>query len=174
MEGTVSQMRGVTLSMKEKFIRFICILLFAYAAFPLFAASSSKTMYVSLDPASLKESASSFSRDVATIDYAAKVRVLEEKKNWVRIELVNNTSVTGWIPSSALSSKKIKAKGSGTTADADEIALAGKGFTSSIEAVYADEYAIDYEPVNFVEAQAVTNESILAFIREGGLAGGNE
>lgn len=159
--------------MKEKFVRFLLILLIAVVSWPVFAAPSSKTMYVSLDPASLKESASTFSRDVGTVEYAAKVRVIEEKKNWVRIELLNDSRVTGWIPSSALSSKKIKAKGTGTTADADEIALAGKGFTSTIEAVYADEYAIDYSSVNYTEEQAASLDDILAFIREGGLCGGN-
>lgn len=158
--------------MKEKFIRFAFILLVAAAAYPLFAAPSSKTMYVSLDPVSLKESASSFSKDVGTIEYASKVRVLEEKKNWVHIELESNPGINGWVPSSALSSKKIKAKGTGTTADADEIALAGKGFTSSIEAVYAEEYAIDYSAVDYAEEQAASMEDILTFIREGGLAEG--
>lgn len=160
--------------MKEKFIRFILFLVIATVVCPVYAASSKKTMYVSLDPVSLKESASSFAKDVGTIEYASKVRVLEEKKNWVRIELVDNTNVCGWVPSTALSSKKIKAKGTGATADADEIALAGKGFTSTIEAVYADEYAVDYEPVNYTESQAASMDAILAFIREGGLAGGDE
>lgn len=159
--------------MKRKLTAILLLLLLAAAATPLFAAGS-KTMYVSLDPVSLKESASSFARDVGTIEYASKVRVLEEKKNWVRIELVSDTRVTGWVPASALSSKKIKAKGTGTSADADEIALAGKGFTSTIEAIYADEYAIDYEPVNYAEEQAASADEILEFIREGGLAGGEE
>lgn len=160
--------------MKEKFIRFLLIAFIVVTAYPLFAASSSKTMYVSLDPASLKESASSFSKDVGTVGYASKVRVLEEKRNWVRIELESDPSVSGWIPSSALSSKKIKAKGSGTTADADEIALAGKGFTATIESAYANEYSVDYGPVNYAEEQAASADDILAFIREGFLAGGDE
>lgn len=160
--------------MKEKFIRFLLIAFIVVTAYPLFAASSSKTMYVSLDPASLKESASSFSKDVGTVGYASKVRVLEEKRNWVRIELEGDPSVSGWIPSSALSSKKIKAKGSGTTADADEIALAGKGFTATIESAYANEYSVDYGPVNYAEEQAASADYILAFIREGFLAGGDE
>ena len=160
--------------MKEKFIRFLLIAFIVVTAYPLFAASSSKTMYVSLDPASLKESASSFSKDVGTVGYASKVRVLEEKRNWVRIELEDDPSVSGWIPSSALSSKKIKAKGSGTTADADEIALAGKGFTATIESAYANEYSVDYGPVNYTEEQAASADDILAFIREGFLAGGDE
>lgn len=159
--------------MKDKFIRYLLILLFAVSAFPLFAASP-KTAYVSLDPASLKESASSFSKDIGTVEYGAKVRVLEEKKSWSRIELYDNSGVTGWIPSSALSSKKIKAKGSGATADADEIALAGKGFTATIEAVYADEYEIDYSAVEYAELQTPSQDAILEFIREGGLAGGEE
>lgn len=160
-------------SMNRKFICILLCLLVAAAAAPLFAAGT-KTMYVSLDPASLKESASSFSKDVGEIEYAAKVRVLEEKKNWVRIELYDDKSVTGWVPSSALSSKKLKAKGSGATADADEIALAGKGFTSTIEAVYADEYNIDYSAVDYAESQAADPDTILSFINEGGLAGGIE
>lgn len=162
--------------MKDKFIRyllFLLFLLFAASAVPLFAAGP-KTAYISLDPASLKESASSFSKDIGTVEYGSKVLVLEEKKNWARIELYDNRSVTGWVPSSALSTKKIKAKGSGATADADEIALAGKGFTATIEAVYADEYSIDYSAVDYAELQTPSQDAILEFIREGGLAGGEE
>lgn len=162
--------------MKNKCIRYfliMLILLAGAAVSPLFAAGP-KTAYISLDPASLKESASSFSKDVGQIDYAAKVRVLEEKKNWSRIELFDDKSVTGWVPSSALSSKKIKAKGTGAIADADEIALAGKGFTSTVEAVYAEEYEIDYTPVDYAELQSASPEAVLEFIREGGLAGGAE
>lgn len=159
--------------MKRKYICLLLVLFIAASSASLFAAGP-KTMYVSLDPASLKESASSFSKDVGTVDYAAKVRVLEEKKNWVRIELTSDPSVSGWVPATALSSKKLKAKGTGATADADEIALAGKGFTSTIEAVYADEYAIDYAPVDYTEEQAASAEDILTFINEGGLEGGNE
>lgn len=160
--------------MKRKIISILTVFVLAVlTAFPLSAASP-KTAYVTLDPASLKESASSFSKDIGTVEYAAKVRVLEEKKSWSRIELFDDRSVTGWIPSSALSSKKIKAKGTGATADADEIALAGKGFTSTIEAVYADEYDIDYGPVDYAELQSPDPAAILEFIREGGLAGGDE
>lgn len=161
--------------MKDKFIRrllLVTLAVTALSAFPLAAAPAAKTMYVSLDPASLKESASSFAKDVGTVEYAAKVRVLEEKKSWVRIELVDDKSVTGWVPSSALSAKKIKAKGTGATADADEIALAGKGFTATIEAAYADEYSIDYAPVDYTEEQLASSDAILDFIREGGLEGG--
>lgn len=163
--------------MKDKFIRHLLLLVLAVTAFsvlPLYAAPSSKTMYVSLDPAPVKESASSFSKDVGSVAYGDRVLVLEEKKNWMRIECVDDTSVTGWVPASALSTKKIKAKGTGTTADADEIALAGKGFTSTIEAVYAEEYDIDYSAVDFAEEQTASVDAILDFIREGGLAGGDE
>lgn len=161
--------------MKDKFFRYVLILLLfsLIAATPLFAAAP-KTAYISLDPASLKESASSFSKDVGTVEYATKVRVLEEKKSWSRIELFDNPGITGWVPSSALSAKKLKAKGSGATADADEIALAGKGFTSTIEAVYAEEYAVDYSAVDFAELQTPSPEAVLEFIREGGLNGGEE
>lgn len=79
----------------------------------------------------------------------------------------------GWIPSSALSKKKVLASSS-TTADAKEIALAGKGFSSSIESTYAKEFNVDYSDVDYVESQSVSDKELQSFIVEGQLNSGED
>ncbi|MCR4953206.1 MAG: SH3 domain-containing protein [Treponema sp.] len=147
------------------------ILLFALISTISFAYAkpSKKPMYIAMDPAPLREKASAVSAKVGELNYGDEVRVLQEKKNWSLICLYEDESVQGWIPNTALSKKKIVAKGSKTSADADEIALAGKGFNSTIEAVYAEEYEIDYSQVDYVESQSVSEAEIEKFAKEGKL-----
>ncbi|MCR4954415.1 MAG: SH3 domain-containing protein [Treponema sp.] len=147
------------------------ILLFALISTISFgyAKPSKKPMYIAMDPAPLREKASAVSTKVGELNYGDEVLVLQEKKNWSLICLYYDDSVQGWIPNTALSKKKIVANGSKTSADADEIALAGKGFNSTIEAVYAEEYEIDYSQVDYVESQSVSEAEIEKFAKEGKL-----
>lgn len=152
-----------------KKVLFAIFIITAYS--PIFAKdNSTQVMYVSLDPAPLKEKASAASKDLGSLDYATPVFILEEKKTWIYVSAVENADLTGWIPSTSVTRKKLKANEIAATANADEIALAGKGFCSAIEAVYADEYNIDYRDVNYIEEQAIKDyDEILDFIYEGGL-----
>ena len=158
----------------KKNLKTILISLLLGLSFNLFAASdSSKLQYVTLDPAPLQEKASAASKKIGTVDYASAVKVIQEKKGWVFVSLADDPSVQGWLPATALTTKKIKAKGKAANADADEIALAGKGFNSTIEAVYADEYMIDFSDVNLMETFNSSDiEEIIDFAYEGNLNAG--
>lgn len=133
------------------------------------AYAKSKTMYICLEPAVLREKASAVSSKIHELEYGTPVYVIQEKKNWALVCDVEDDSVSGWVPATALSKKKIVAKGSKTSADADEIALAGKGFNSTIEAVYSDEFEIDYSSVDYVESLQTSEASVVKFIKEGQL-----
>ena len=76
------------------------------------------------------------------------------------------------MPASALTSKKIKDKASATSANADEIALAGKGFNSTIEAVYAEEYSMNFDIVDYIETLGAGQEEAIAFAKAGNLNDG--
>ena len=73
---------------------------------------------------------------------------------------------------SALTSKKIKDKNNAASADADEIALAGKGFNSTIEAVYAEEFEVSFDIVDYIETLGADTEEAVEFARAGKLNDG--
>ena len=151
----------------------LTVLLVAFClTLPMFAASKTKTQYVAIDPAPLKAKPAASSKKVGTIEYASAVTVLQEENAWVYVQLVEDKSVAGWLPASALTSKKIKDKADATSANADEIALAGKGFNSTIEAVYAEQYEMNFDIVNYIESLGAEQEEAIAFAQAGQLNDG--
>lgn len=139
---------------------------------PIFSASKAKTQYVAIDPAPLKAKPAASSKKIGSIEYASAVIVLQEEKSWVYVQLVDDKSVEGWLPASALTSKKIKDKANAASANADEIALAGKGFNSTIEAVYAEEYQMNFDVVDYIETLSASEEETITFAKEGQLNDG--
>lgn len=140
---------------------------------PVFAASSkTKTMYIALENAQLKAKPASAAKKVAEAEYAAAVVVIKTEKSWSYVQLESDSSVEGWIPTTALTSKKIKDKKDAASADADEIALAGKGFNSTIEAVYAEQFEVSFEIVDYIETLGTDTDEAVAFAREGQLNDG--
>lgn len=154
--------------MKKLLLLFVVLCL----AVPSFSASKTKTQYVAIDPAPLKAKPAASSKKVGSVEYAAAVRVIKEDKSWVYVQLVDDESVEGWLPASALTSKKLKDKGSSASANADEIALAGKGFNSTIEAVYAEQYEMNFDIVDYIETLGADQEEAVAFAKEGQLNDG--
>ncbi len=139
---------------------------------PMFSASKPKTQYVAIDPAPLKAKPAASSKKVGSIEYASAVLVLKEEKAWVYVQLADDKSVEGWLPASALTPKKIKDKANAASANADEIALAGKGFNSTIEAVYAEEYEMNFAIVDYIESLGAKQEEAIAFAQQGQLNDG--
>ena len=93
-------------------------------------------MYVKVEEAVLKESPSFWGKNGASVFYGEEVVILEEKNSWKKVQLVIDSSVSGWISESSLTQKKIVASGNRVSASTEELALAGKGFTAEIEAEY--------------------------------------
>lgn len=151
----------------------ITVLLFVLClSLPVFSASKAKTQYVTIDPAPLKAKPAASSKKIGTVEYASAVRVLKTEKNWVYVQLADNNTVEGWLPATALTSKKIKDKVNSTSANADEIALAGKGFSSTIESVYAEQFELNFDIVDYIESLGEEPEDVIAFAQEGQLNDG--
>jgi hypothetical protein len=82
-------------------------------------------------------------------------------------------SLTGWVSTSNLTGKRINPSGTGTSASAKEVALAGKGFSEEVENAYKAETQLNYTGVNAVEAITVAERDLYNFLVEGHLAMGN-
>ena len=140
---------------------------------PVCAASSKqKTYYVAIDPAPLKAKPSASAKKTGTVEYASAVIIVKTEKSWAYIQLKDDTTVEGWLPESYLTDKKIKVKAEAASANADEIALAGKGFNSTIEAVYAEQYEVNFALVDYIETLGADPLDAVAFAKEGDLNDG--
>lgn len=163
----------------EKIRSFLSPLLMPLALFVLFPASSSadsagRTMYVNVQKTTVKKSTWFFSGSAGKLSYGDAVQVVSEKSKWS--EVVSG-SLRGWVPTSSLTKKKIVLKGdaNAVSASADELALAGKGFSADAENVFRSENsALRYDVVDKIEQNEPALEAVYAFIVDGGLSGGGE
>lgn len=141
-------------------------LFIAMIACTSFIYAKPKKMYVSAEKINLKSSTSFFAKQLETLDYGQQVLVLETKGKWSKVQPVENAEISGWISSSLLSKRKLISAFNNFSATTDELALAGKGFSSS------DNWGknkANYDAVKQIEGQIISNEELLNFIQEGEL-----
>lgn len=149
----------------KKFL--LTCLILASATF-CFGASK---MYIKSQNAELLEKASSFAKAVSTVEFGDEVTVTDEDKDWSFVESKENPAAKGWIKTVNLSKRKLTTKSS---ANAKEIALAGKGFSAEVENLYANSEDGNFEAVNKVEMATVDKDVLLSFILEGELQGADK
>lgn len=132
-------------------------------------------MYICNNTVDVMEKPSARSKKIGALSYSNKVTIIEEKNNWVFIQSDSNNSIKGWVPSGTLTKKKITTQNKAGSANASEIALAGKGFSASIEKEYAQAHNVDFSDIDYIESLSVTDEKNIKFMNEGNLkSGGND
>jgi uncharacterized protein YgiM (DUF1202 family) len=134
--------------------------------------SGGSTAYVSAKTVKVKSSTGFFAGTRGTLSYGAQVTVLQINGKWAEIRSAGSPSITGWLASSNLTTRRLSAAGSGTSASAGEIALAGKGFNEEVENAYKAGGKLNYEDVDKTEALQVSQEDLYQFVTEGHLAEG--
>jgi SH3-like domain-containing protein len=130
-----------------------------------------KTMYVTAKTIEVKSSTAFFSDTLGTLSYGAPVSILQEYGKWVQVKSSEPPELSGWVSAASLTSKRI-ISGSSTSASANEIALAGKGFNQEVENVYRQNGTLNYEAVDAMEAISIPNRQLFSFLQEGRLARG--
>ncbi|GHT79846.1 hypothetical protein FACS1894130_09820 [Spirochaetia bacterium] len=129
-------------------------------------------MYVATKNAELKSSTGFFAETVAVLQYGEQVTLLRENSKWMEVRLVNRTTLTGWLLANSLTSKRI-VSGTAASASADELALAGKGFSAEIETAYKRNTPVNYVEIDAMEAQGVSNQDLYDFLIQGHLKTGD-
>lgn len=133
-------------------------------------AASNATMSVQVRKADIRETPSFLGKIVTSVAYGDKVTVQSENGAWLQ---VSSGSLSGWVHNSALTKKNIVMKsgeGAPTSASSGEMALAGKGFNSDVEAQFkANHKEIDFTWVDKMEKIRIPANSIREFAREGNL-----
>ena len=102
-----------------------------------------------------------------------RVEIQESQGAWARVSLAGGAA--GWMHNSALTSQKIVlAAGRDDArvgAAGDELALAGKGFNSDVEAQFKKDHKnIDFTWVDKMEKIKISSSEMQAFLRAGGVA----
>lgn len=129
--------------------------------------SRSRDCYISVMEIEAKSSPSIWGKANGTFYYGDKVSVVEKKNSWIK---VSKGGTSGWVKDSCVTSRKIRADGK-VSVNADEIALAGKGFSNSLEAQYSSSYDIDFDEVDYMEKVNLSDWALKDFIDEGELKG---
>jgi SH3-like domain-containing protein len=150
----------------------IALLLLSAAAA---ATGQAKQMSVNVKETQVREAPSYLGKVLGKLAYGDQVQVLESKKDWARIKAPAK-KIEGWINMSALTAKKVVLSSGTATADQNassgEVALAGKGFNSQIEAENRQDATFDYATVDRMSLSVVQAEQVSAFLEQGKLAQG--
>ncbi len=144
----------------------------ALALAALGASAADKAMSVQIKTGELRESPSFLGRVVTTVAYADRVTVTAQQGAWMKASTAKGAS--GWIHSSALTSKKIVMQAgqqAQSAASSDELALAGKGFNSDVEAKFkAQNGKANFAAVDRMETIVIPPAKLAEFLRDGGVA----
>ncbi|HMO49717.1 MAG TPA: SH3 domain-containing protein [Kiritimatiellia bacterium] len=129
-------------------------------------------MSIQVQTGQLRETPSFLGRVVATANYADRVTVIAKQGVWSQVRHPNGQ--TGWIHESALTRERIVLRAGAQdvhrTASGEELAMAGKGFNSQVEAEFRDKNReVDFTWIDRMEAISVAESEIMKFLREGGL-----
>lgn len=149
---------------------FLLAFLLAFAA----AGNAGKMMSVQVKKGDVRATPNFLGKIVSNLAYGDRVEVLETRGSWHRVAPAGK-GAAGWMHASALSDKRIVlkagAKDAQAAASGGELALAGKGFNSDVEAEFrARNRDLDFSVIDRMQAEEVPQEKIALFLKEGGLA----
>ncbi|MDR0388540.1 MAG: hypothetical protein LBH73_00540 [Spirochaetaceae bacterium] len=134
-------------------------------------ALAGKTVYVTVKTAQLKESTGFFARSRGSLQYGDVCTVLQERGRWVEIRSNTNRNLHGWIAAANVSTRRVVSSSTSASASADELALAGKGFSEEVERSYRTEGDLNYDAIDRMEQSVVSTNDLRNFVVEGHLAG---
>lgn len=117
----------------------------------------------------LRSSPSFLGSVTATPAYGDKVKLVEDKGVWKKVIARKNT---GWMHESALTAKTLLLQAGKadvrTGASKGELALAGKGFNSRVEAEFKSKNSnIQYSWVDRMETHVIKPGQMQAFLKQG-------
>lgn len=152
--------------------KIICILGILLCACALFAVQVGDTVYVAVKKTEIKAGTGNFDKVVAQAVYGDELIIDKASNKFHRVHKAGDASVSGWISATSVTTKKIVTSSKKVTASADEIALAGKGFSEQVENGYkTSNKKLDYSSVDRLESFRITDSALKSFIEDGELYG---
>ena len=135
-------------------------------------AAGPKAMSVQVKNSPVREQPSFLAKTIVLVNYGDRLQVLEQQGDWSKVS--TSGGQTGWIHTSALTKKKVVmeagTENAQTAASGEELALAGKGFNSDVEADFkAKNRQVDFTWVDRMEKVKVAPETMWQFLTDGGI-----
>jgi hypothetical protein len=134
------------------------------------AAVAAETVTVVVKKTSVRRDRQFYAPTVAEAALGDSFAVLAREKGWVR---VGTRAGEGWLHESAVTEKKVAASSQGPaggTVDAQDVALAGKGFNPQVESEYRKKYPqADFAGVDRMEQLGASEKDLAAFVSDGNL-----
>jgi uncharacterized protein YgiM (DUF1202 family) len=156
----------------------ILIILFIFSV--LVSVSRADELTVQVKSGKVRARPSFLGKIVATLSYGDRVTVIREESEWVLAQKAG--SPQGWIHISALTDDFVElssgTSNAETAASSDELALAGKGFNSDVEAEFKTRNEdVDFTWIDLMEKIIISPEQMEGFLKMGGITvpdGGGE
>jgi hypothetical protein len=134
------------------------------------AAAGAELVAVIVRKTSVRRDRQFYAPTVAEAVLGDSFTVLARERGWVK---VRTGSGEGWLHESAVSAKKVAASSTapaGGKVDAQDVALAGKGFTPQVEREYRKKNPRDdFGAVDRMEQLGASEQAVAAFVGEGNL-----
>ena len=133
---------------------------------------AAETVSVIVKKTSIREATQFFATTVSVAEYSDELTVLATEDDWIKVE---KSGVEGWVHLSAVSSVAAVAPSTteGVAADysAEEIALAGKGFSGQVEEQYRkDNPELNFIAVDEMEKSTISQQQVIVFQEAGMLS----
>lgn len=151
----------------------ITVLAAVFALGATLAGAAPDILSVQHKTADLRATPAPFAALAGSLEYGARVIVLESSGPWRKVRRAEGTPTEGWLHVTALTEKTIALQAGTDTAvraSSDEVALAGKGFNSQVESqVKAGNPKLDFAAIDRMEKLRIPQEELKAFLAKGGL-----
>jgi len=168
VKGAGSSINKVPLMKYKLFLSVVSLLLLGQTL--VMAAPTAMSVQVQTSP--MRATPSPLGRVVATLKHADRVEIISKQTGWLQVR--GPGGQTGWVNESALTKSKIVLKAGAEdvnrAASGEELALAGKGFNSDVEADFKSKNSnIDFTWIDRMEKIVVNDQDAVEFLKEGGL-----
>ena len=136
------------------------------------SAMAAETVSVIVKKTSIREASQFFATTVSVAEYNDELTVLATEEDWLK---VYKNGKEGWVHLSAVTAiETVAPSATGEVSSdysADEIALAGKGFSGQIEEQYRqDNPELNFDDVDEMEKTSVSRQKVIAFQEAGKLS----
>ena len=139
---------------------------------PASVSAAPTMMSVQVQTSPMRATPSPLGRVVVTLQHADRVEIIGKQTGWLNVR--GPGGQTGWVNESAWPKStgvlKAGAADVSRTASGEELALAGKGFNSDVEADFKSRNSnIDFTWIDRMEKIVVSDQEVAGFLKEGGL-----
>jgi uncharacterized protein YgiM (DUF1202 family) len=153
--------------------RAVLAVTFVLVALFVVAVEAGDSLFVQVRETELRTAPGFLSQIIVKLELGDEVTYTSDRAGWVQVSLPA-TGQSGWVHEGGVRENKqttLQMAGEGTTrtVTSREIALAGRGFSETMEGEYGSENRLDFSAVDELEARRVGPEEIVEFVLEADL-----